>query len=90
MATKDITDKQVVEAYQEYQKSVAEEGYLKYPYEILRDITGEPEKVCLRAMERAEGRGFIECGVSLRSGWITDEGLKLIRSIEDVKQGKGA
>jgi hypothetical protein len=42
--------------------------------EVLREMTGQPPKVVLRAMERAQRHGLIECGVSLRSGWLTAKG----------------
>lgn len=80
MATKDISDLQVVLAYLEYRKrlDLAPSGILtEWPYEILERRTGQPRKVCYRAMERAECRGFIESGVSLRSGWVTYKGTKL-------------
>ncbi len=75
MATKDITDRQVLEAYQKC-KDISE----LWPYHVLQLETGEPGKVCYRAMERAEDRGLIDCGVSLRTGWITDKGCKLLQS----------
>lgn len=31
-------------------------------------------------MERASGRGYIDYGVSLRSGWVTDKGNQLIEA----------
>jgi len=73
MATKNITDKQVVQAYLEYKSSE-----YRYPSGYLVALTGEPEKVCIRAMERAADRGYIEYGVSLRTGWVTKEGLDLV------------
>ncbi len=73
MATKNITDKQVVLAYIEFKKNSG-----KYPYDYLMEWTGECEKVCFKAMERAEERGYIDCGVSLRTGWITEKGQSLI------------
>jgi hypothetical protein len=73
MATKDITDRQVCEAY----AARAKDG-LPWPDDRLAAMTGQCEKVCYRAMERAEQRGLIEYGVSLRSGWLTDKGLALL------------
>ena len=85
MATKDITDMMVLEAYE-----MRRLGFdTRWPYEMLMEQTGEPEKVCYRAMERAENRGLIDCGVSLRSGWITEKGKEMLlrdrmeRSYED-------
>jgi hypothetical protein len=46
--------------------------------EILARVTGQPLKVCERAFERAEGRGLIDCGVSLRTAWPTPKGLALL------------
>lgn len=79
MATKDITDKMVCEAYAEAEQQRDQGPGMpwrdyEYPYVILQRRTGECFKVCYRAMERAEKRGFVECGVSLRTGWLTDKG----------------
>lgn len=72
MATKDITDLMVCQAYQDRQPT-------ELPYDLLMQRTGECLKVCYRAMERAHGRGYIEYGVSLRSGWLTDKGKQLLK-----------
>lgn len=47
--------------------------------ELLRIWTGQSEEICYRAMERADRRGLIEYGVSLRWAWTTPEGDELIR-----------
>lgn len=73
MALKDITDAQVCRAYAKHKG-----GDKRWPYEILMEWTGQPEKVCYRACERAEERGLIDCGVSLRSGWLTEAGMALV------------
>lgn len=75
MARKDVTDTQVVTACRDY---CAGDGTLRFPLFILMKRTGEPEMVCFRAMERAEGRRLIEYGVSLRTAWPTEKGLALI------------
>lgn len=49
-----------------------------FPYEALAAQTGQPERVCYRALERAERRGLIEYGVSLRTGWLTDKGRAVL------------
>lgn len=51
---------------------------LQFTLDILVSISGQPEKVCFRAMERAADNGLIEYGVSLRSAWITDKGKDLL------------
>lgn len=81
MATKDITDKQVCQSYKEYQDEISNNNYgCLWPYERLMQQTGECLKVCYRACERADDRGYIEYGVSLRSGWLTDKGKELLTS----------
>ena len=81
MATKDISDRQVCEAYAEAARQRGEDwkNPYEFPYEILNRQTGQCVKVCYGAMERAEGRGYIEYGVSLRTGWLTEEGKKLLK-----------
>lgn len=74
MPVKDISDLQVVQAYLDSKAN----GQKKWPYELLAERTGEPEKVCYRACERAANKGYIEYGVSLRAGWITDAGKSLM------------
>lgn len=74
MARKDITDIQVLRAYDMLAIGLTN----KWPYETLMEETGQSEKVCFRAMERAEDHGLIECGVSLRSGWITKKGKEML------------
>lgn len=80
MATKDITDRQVCEAYQQCVMA-RNPGNLsvEWPYDVLRRTTGQPFKVCYRAMERADQRGLVEYGVSLRSGWLTEKGQELLK-----------
>lgn len=73
MATKDITDWQVCEAFAAYQAHG-----LPFADERLRQSTSQPDKVLLSAMERACRRNLVEYGVSLRSGWLTDRGKALL------------
>lgn len=77
MAMKDIGDLQVLLAQQQWHRQ--KDG--PWGYEILQRETGQCEKVCLRCMERAERRGLLEYGVSLRTAWITQKGEALLRSI---------
>ena len=77
MARKDITDRIVCEVFAE---PFTVDGK---PREVrLSEATGEPEKVVFRAMERAYSRGLIECGVSLRSGWLTPKGKAVLNLSE--------
>ena len=75
MSTKDVTDLDVCRAYVDARAV----EFRRYPYQFLAERTGQPEKVCYRAMERADRHGLIEYGVSLRTGWLTEKGLALLR-----------
>ena len=75
MATKDISDLQVCEAV----RASRESRFLHWPYDFLQHWTRQPFKVCWRAMERAARRGLIEYGVSLRTAWLTQKGLDLLK-----------
>lgn len=79
MAVKDVPDIAVINAYKDsgFYRDNGETVVL-WPEELLVLRTGQCRKVCIRAMERAERRGLIECGTSLRSGWITDKGFELL------------
>jgi hypothetical protein len=82
MATKDITDRQVVAAYEEAMKqraaSTGRDPFCPWPEDVLSVTTGQPYKVCYRAMERACDRGLVEYGVSLHAGWLTEKGKELL------------
>lgn len=84
MATKDISDLQVVQAYAEMRRQIeaARETSQRFEHadDILVRTTGQPEKVCYRAMERAYGRGLVEYGMWLRGGWLTKQGIDLLSS----------
>lgn len=73
MSRKDVTDALVCKAVAAYQASPRG----PWPYELLAQWTGEPEKVCYAAMERAFEHDLIEYGVSLRTAWLTDKGKAL-------------
>jgi tRNA U34 5-methylaminomethyl-2-thiouridine-forming methyltransferase MnmC len=72
MATKDISDVMVCAAVKQWRagEMLADE--------LLEDWTKQPPKVCYYALERALRRGLIECGVSLRTSWLTDAGKQLL------------
>ncbi len=74
--TADITDAMVVTAYNDANRLGGAERNV-FAYDILCGVLGCPEKVAYAAMERAADRGFIEYGVSLRTGWITPKGEAL-------------
>jgi hypothetical protein len=78
MATKDITDAMVCTAYAAAAEIRELTDEIVWPDKLLMDSTKQPEKVVLCAMERAYDRGLIECGVTLRSGWLTASGKALV------------
>lgn len=45
-----------------------------YAYETLAREFGCTEDEAYSAMETAEDEGYVECGVSLRTGWLTPKG----------------
>lgn len=63
-----ITDTQVLLAYQNSQI------YREPVDEILMRETGLSEKECYAAMLRCAKKNYVEYGVSLRCGWLTQEG----------------
>ena len=71
MARKDISDAKVLQVYLDERNGAARIA-------LLMERTEQPEKVCWRAMERACDRGYIEYGVSLGAGWLTNEGRALL------------
>jgi hypothetical protein len=73
MAVKDISDALVCQAYERFADDKS-----RWPYDLLQQWTGQPFKVCYRAMERADRHGLIEWGVSLRAGWLTQSGLEIL------------
>lgn len=74
MAVKDISDAQVCQACAAFH---AGDRDTQNSLSILMAMTGQPSKVCFRAMERAERRGLIECGVSLQTAWPSKTGWQL-------------
>jgi hypothetical protein len=72
MAVKDISDVRVCLAVVErrLRDSTA--------CQVLQEMTGQPKKVCWRALERAERRGLIDCGSSLNVAYLTPEGFMLL------------
>lgn len=41
-----------------------------------------PAKVVMRKMERFDARGYLEWGVSLRTGYLTEKGLARLAELE--------
>lgn len=77
MSRKDVTDEQVVRAALAFHGAKRPAPFVD---ERLAAETGQPRKVCGAAIERAIGRGLIDCGVSARTCWPTSVGLALIEA----------
>lgn len=41
-----------------------------------------PEKVVTAAYEREDDRGYLDCGVSLRTSWLTDKGAARLAALQ--------
>lgn len=84
MATKDISDIQVCQAVREAWAIPVEDR--PFDDEHLARCTGQPQKVCYRALERAVRRGLLDYGVSLRTSWLTDKGMEELRNHEAERE----
>ena len=81
----DLTDLMVLEAYIKSDDFRRNTDKIVWPEDIIHQNTGFPFKVIQRAMERVESKGFIEYGVSLRSGWLSDKGKEFVRNHPESK-----
>lgn len=85
MARKDVPDLLVCRVYREmWARRHANPGRSgrPWPEEMLATETGQPQKVCYRAMERAFEHGLLDYGMWLRGAWLTPAGLELLASAE--------
>jgi hypothetical protein len=83
MKTSDVSTKVVLSACAAFHSGADNHA----PWKIIMSETGAPEKVVHSAMNREEKAGNIDCGVSLRTGWLTDKGRKLLTALtENEKQ----
>lgn len=75
---KDITDRQVCEAVAERLQRQAAGIYARASH-VLQERTGQPLKVCDRAIERAANRGLVDWGVHSDGCWLTKAGLEMLK-----------
>ncbi|MEK1941730.1 MAG: hypothetical protein AAAB16_15280 [Pseudomonas sp.] len=82
MAVKNISDWQVCAAvYAMHQLRLAgalTTSPVEAVIEQLMVSTGQPQKVCTRALERAYRHGLVEAGMWFHGGWLTLEGIGLL------------
>jgi hypothetical protein len=74
MQLKDILIKEVLEQQQKWWDNKD----LPFTYEVLGKKYGS-EKLIFRKMEQLEMEGYLEYGTSLRTAWLTDKGLAIIK-----------
>lgn len=86
-----ISDEMIVLCYAEYNNRHAIGLWSKTADEVIKELTKKPMRVIWRAMTRACNRGYIEYGVSMRTGWPTPAGLALLqKAAEDFHAAKEA
>lgn len=81
MKRRDISDLEVCRAVAQYHKDMSNNPY---PYIYLSNKFNCDEKLAYSACERAYGNGLINFGVSLRTGWLTEKGEKLLNHLSTV------
>lgn len=59
----------------------------RFSIDILAESTGQPYKVCLRAMERTVRKGLIDYGVSIKGAWLTKKGRERLNNEQEVHKG---
>lgn len=81
MKRSDISDRLICEAIA-LSKKIREEGsdgaQIVWPHDLIMPWLDVPFAVVDAALNRAYERDLIECGVSLRSAWLTEKGRALI------------
>lgn len=68
----DVDDRSVCMAYRDKQWPWTADALLSERF------PGCPMKVIWSAMDRAYGRGYLEYGTNIRSGWLTNKGKKIL------------
>lgn len=79
VATKDISRLLVLRAIVDYR---ARHCNPPRPYTLLMQWTGGCEKVCIAAMEREYRRGFVDAGIGVYVGFLTQEGVAELARLE--------
>jgi hypothetical protein len=51
----------------------------------VNEILDKPDRMIERRMERLIDRGYLECGVSTRTAWLTQKGLAHLRNRGNVE-----
>jgi hypothetical protein len=96
MSRKHISTQQVLQAIADYRRQL--DAYTKAaarheaplptldrPVALLMAWTGEPAKVCERAIDREERNGYIDSGVSVYIGWLTPKGEHALQGLKEMR-----
>ena len=75
MQLKDISIKTILEQQQQWQDN----NDLSFTYEILSKKYNCSEKLIYKKMEKLVDKDYLEYGVSLRTAWLTEKGLKFLK-----------
>jgi hypothetical protein len=79
---KDIPDGEVLLAYERSSNENA-----PYPYIQLMEKYNCPFKVAYQKMQRLSDGNYVDYGVSLRCGWLTDKGKEALKKYKDSMKG---
>jgi hypothetical protein len=84
MTLRRITNLTVVTAYTLAQAR----GLAVYPSAILQQWTGQPQPVCVEAMQAAVTAGLVAYDVALELGWVTERGRALFELAAASAEGQ--
>ena len=73
---KDISDAQVCEVVRRCHARGFADGLA---HEVLSRETGQPKKVCSRAIERTYKRGYLIVGFACEMAWLSEAGEALLQ-----------
>lgn len=79
-----VSDETVVRGYLKYREQFDTGLWQETADDVLKKMTKKPMRVIWRAMNRACNRGFVQFGVSLRTGWATEKGIALLSNAPDT------
>lgn len=78
----DIPDRVLLEAVRAFHDRTRGRSEMRTPDEALADRW--PAKVVLAKMRKLADKGYIDCGVSLRTAWLEPKGAELLDGIKET------
>lgn len=76
MQAKDIPLKTILQLIYDHDKKRTK----LFAYEVLIG-QGIPEKVVYAKYDNIDSKGYVNCGVSLRTGWLTQKGIDRLKEL---------